>query len=395
MTGPEAQGATVKGPIVQGWCPGALRPMMSGDGLVVRVRLHGGRLPRAVALRLADLSRDFGNGLIDLSARGNVQLRGVTQAGHAGLVAGLSDLGLIDADSRLEGMRNIQVAPFWDAGDGHQDIAGELAARLGAFPDLPGKFGYAVDIGAAPTLRDAAADVRIERGESGLIVRADGMETGAAVTPETAVDAVLELVRWFVDSGGVVNGRGRMAALVKRCAVPPARYLAVPMLRAAGFVAQPGLVAQGALVGFEFGQMRAETLAALAAVADMRVTPWRMLLVEGSGLPNLAGVITRADDPALRVVACTGAPACLQAHAAVRDLGRALAPHVPQGALLHLSGCAKGCAHPAATAVTLTATPQGFDLIRNGTAADAAVARLTADDLLARPALLTETFNAP
>ena len=25
-------------PVIQGWCPGALRPMMSGDGLVVRVR---------------------------------------------------------------------------------------------------------------------------------------------------------------------------------------------------------------------------------------------------------------------------------------------------------------------------------------------------------------------
>ena len=25
-------------PVVQGWCPGAHRPMMSGDGLVVRVR---------------------------------------------------------------------------------------------------------------------------------------------------------------------------------------------------------------------------------------------------------------------------------------------------------------------------------------------------------------------
>ncbi len=380
---------------MQGWCPGALRPMLSGDGLVVRVRLRGGRLPKAVALRLADLSRAFGNGLIDLSARGNVQLRGVTEAGHAGLIAGLSELGLIDADSRLEAMRNIQVSPFWDAGDGHQEIAAELAARLVEFPELPGKFGYAVDIGAVPVLRDAAADVRIERGATGLVVRAEGMETGAAVTVGSAVDAVLELVRWFVGAGGVTGGRGRMTALVRRGAVPPARFMAVPMLSAPDFVARPGLVAQGSLVGFEFGQMRAETLAKLAGIADMRVTSWRMLLLEGAALPEVAGVITRADDPALRVVACTGAPACVQGLAPVRDLGRALAAHVPEGAVLHLSGCAKGCAHPAKAAVTLTATPAGFDLIRNGTAADAALAHVTADELLARPALLTETFNAP
>ena len=31
-------------PQVFGWCPGALRPMMSGDGLVVRLRVPMGRL---------------------------------------------------------------------------------------------------------------------------------------------------------------------------------------------------------------------------------------------------------------------------------------------------------------------------------------------------------------
>ncbi|MEO1207882.1 MAG: precorrin-3B synthase, partial [Pseudomonadota bacterium] len=34
---------------VKGWCPGALRPMESGDGLIVRVR------PRCGAVRLPTL----------------------------------------------------------------------------------------------------------------------------------------------------------------------------------------------------------------------------------------------------------------------------------------------------------------------------------------------------
>ena len=46
----------------------------------------------------------------------------------------------------------------------------------------------------------------------------------------------------------------------------------------------------------------------------------------------------------LRVIACTGAPGCLQAHAATRPLARALAPKLTE--TLHVSGCAKGCAHP-------------------------------------------------
>ncbi|WP_252979256.1 hypothetical protein [Mameliella alba] len=31
-------------PEIKGWCPGAWRPMLSGDGLVVRVRPHLARL---------------------------------------------------------------------------------------------------------------------------------------------------------------------------------------------------------------------------------------------------------------------------------------------------------------------------------------------------------------
>jgi len=40
------------------------------------------------------------------------------------------------------------------------------------------------------------------------------------------------------------------------------------------------------------------------------------------------------------------------------------------GVILHVSGCAKGCARPAATAATVTATAKGYDLILAGRAAD-------------------------
>ena len=43
-----------QGPIIQGWCPGALRPMMSGDGLVVRIRPREGRVSGA---QLAEIAR--------------------------------------------------------------------------------------------------------------------------------------------------------------------------------------------------------------------------------------------------------------------------------------------------------------------------------------------------
>lgn len=357
---------------VMGWCPGALRPMMSGDGLVVRVRPLGGRLTQAQGAGIATAARAYGNGLIDLSARGNVQLRGVTEATHPALIGDLRGLGLIDETAQAEARRNLLVTPFADAaGD---DLAAALGAALANAPDLPGKFGFAVDSGPAPVLGDIAADIRLERaGDGGLILRCDGADLGARVSAEEAPARAVALAQWFVDAGGVTDGRGRMAALIRRGVVPagdlagtvpPAKAVAAP---------GPGFVAQGALVGFAFGQMQAETLLALARLGDLRVTPWRMLLVEGlAQMPGLEGVITTASDPLRRVVACTGAPGCLQAHRPVRDLARRLAGAVPEGRLLHVSGCAKGCAHPGAADATLVATPQGFDLIRGGCAQDAA-----------------------
>lgn len=62
---------------VKGWCPGALRPMPSGDGLIVRIRPFCGALSLEQARGLAALARRLGNGHIDLTRRANLQLRGL------------------------------------------------------------------------------------------------------------------------------------------------------------------------------------------------------------------------------------------------------------------------------------------------------------------------------
>lgn len=386
----------VQGPIVQGWCPGALRPMASGDGLVVRVRPHAGRLTQDQARGLADLSRRHGNGLVDLSNRANIQLRGVTPSSHPALIDGLRVLDLIDASPQAEARRNIVVTPFWRQGDGVQDLADALAAALAApdAPDLPAKFGFAIDTARTPVLREVTADIWIETGPHGLLLAT--AKGAKPVTPHTAVAEAMALVRWFLDQGGVQAGRGRMAQLLAR--IPsPAGYdaLRLPSVRP-----EIGLHPQGALVGFDFGQMQAETLAALADLGPLRVTPWRMVLVEAAtapscemaapeiALPEIEGVITDPRDPMLGVIACTGAPGCNQALAATRPLARALAPLLD--APLHISGCAKGCAHPAAMR-TLTATAVGFDLIYDGPASGIpARVGLSAKDLLRDPSLLSK-----
>src|SRR5258705_12118588 len=97
---------------VKGWCPGALRPMLSGDGLIVRLRPFCGAFSLEQARGLADLARRLGNGHIDLTRRANLQLRGLVEERLPELHAALGELGLIDPDTETEATRNLMVAPL-------------------------------------------------------------------------------------------------------------------------------------------------------------------------------------------------------------------------------------------------------------------------------------------
>lgn len=399
----------IQGPIIQGWCPGALRPMMSGDGLVVRVRPRGGRLTAAQAAGIADLAARHGNGLLDLSNRANLQIRGVTPKSHPALIDGLRALGCLDASAEAEARRNIMVSPFW-AEDETQAIAQALETTLAASdaPQLPGKFGFSIDLSPDNQLASAPADIRIEAGENGILIRGEGFATGALAADATvAANHAVALAHWFTQTGHIQNGRGRMATVFAD--LPPKdRHSRLPVSfqtqsarPATPKPPQIGPCANGMLLGLAFGQMQAETLAGFAKLGDLRLTPWRMILIEGLAVPpTLPDLITRPDDTMLRVVACTGAPGCPQALGETRALATALAPHVPMGKTLHVSGCAKGCAHPAPADFTLVATAAGFAPLHNAAAAARPrtthyVADLAAADLAANPDLLFESHNAP
>ncbi|MDP3068102.1 MAG: precorrin-3B synthase, partial [Methylocystis sp.] len=138
-------------------------------------------------------------------------------------------------------------------------------------------------------------------------------------------------------------------------------------------------------VGAPFGRWRADELAAVADLAqsegtgELRLTPWRALLIVTPDKDNARRVVSRAqdhdlitsaDDTRLAVIACPGAPECPQAIAETRAHVMDLAPLAQMiggadGVGLHLSGCAKGCARQSASPVTLLASAEGFDLIEN------------------------------
>lgn len=372
--------------------------MMSGDGLVVRVRPHAGRLTAAEAVGIAEAARARGNGLIDLSSRANLQLRGVRADSHGALIRDLDRLGLLDADPGAEARRNIVVTPFWN-GAGRQPVCAHVLALslehclAASGLALPGKFGFAVDCGHERVLSAVPADIRIERGtDGGLIVRPDGATMGVPVPGADVAETALAMAHWFIETGGVCDGRGRMAAHIRKgSALPPAlagSCLPVSAIPHTG----PGQIAGGALVAVAFGSMHADTLENLTRYAyELRITPWRMIfLPEARAMPSGPELITRGDNPLLRVEACPGASFCPQTRGETRALARVLAPHVPNGASLHVSGCAKGCACTRPSTVTLVAGgDRGFDLVREGTASDCPVVLgLSAGEIAGAPARL-------
>lgn len=357
-------------PEVRGWCPGAWRPMRSGDGLVMRLRPPGGEMSAAQMLGLADLAERFGTGVVELTSRANLQLRGVSDAGQGAVQEGLAALGLLDPTPEAEARRNILLDPFRRDPASAAMAAGLAEALAGpGFAALPGKFGFTIDEGGR--LAQAPGDIRIERGGAGWLVRAEGRAEGRAMaSPEAAVAHALALARWFLAAGGVgADGRGRMAGLLARRPLPEAlagRAAPLPARPAPG----PGAAAGGSLIAAAFGQFTAESLRALAAPGGpIRATPWRMLFLPGQAqAPAHPDLITDPADPLLRVSACPGAPFCPQASVATRDLARRLVAQragLP-GPALHVSGCAKGCAHPRPAALTLTGRAGTFDLVRDG-----------------------------
>jgi precorrin-3B synthase len=144
--------------------------------------------------------------------------------------------------------------------------------------------------------------------------------------------------------------------------------------------------------------------AAARGATGFRTAPDRALLFVGlpsesvnpfSADAERLGFIVRANDPRRFVAACAGAPICASAHIAAR----ALAPRIAavcadslRGRItVHISGCAKGCAHSAATALTVVGTAAGCALVADGTPRDAPFAIVEENEL---PVALTRHVHA-
>ena len=368
--------------------------MMSGDGLVVRVRPWLGELSTTQALGLAGLAQTYGTGVLELTSRANVQVRGIAEEDHGRVLDVLDALELLDESAAAEHVRNIILTPYRAQSDAfdHEAMAAALMAGL-LRPDyaaLPSKFGFVIDAQDQRHLQGISGDIRIERGSSGVLVRLDGKAEGWSVANvDEATELALTLVSWFLASGGVgSDGRGRMARHLENGAVPPLPDTPSVTPFETAKRRQEGMAQDGAIVALAFGQLSAAALTALADAAGeepLRITPHRTVFVpNATTVPAHPDLILEPNDPLLRVTACPGAPGCSQASVPTRGLARRLAGHVPIDRHLHVSGCAKGCAKSVACDYTLVGRGGTFDLVEHGAAWDEATRTgLSPDDALA------------
>ncbi len=356
---------------VRGWCPDLFTPMQSGDGWLLRLKPRLGRLSATAARSIAGQAARCGNGIIELTGRGNLQLRGLTLRAAEGFARFAVEAGLADPDPAAERRRNILVAPLADA-----DIC-DVARRLGhALADddrlsaLPGKFGFSVDAGGPLGLDGAAADVALRREQGGWQVRLgpDGAPAAAVDPARTAI----ALAHLWLASGAARPSRGGAAG--------PERGRA-----AIGWL--PGPRAFG--IGLPFGQMDATILQRLCALSErhgdgvLHLTPWRAIMLSGIAAADPAplrqaiaelpgGLVIEPDDPVRRVSACIGQAGCASGSVDARADARALIQAGVRVPSLHVSGCAKGCAHPGPAAVTLVGASGRYGLVRAGRAGDTA-----------------------
>jgi precorrin-3B synthase len=309
--------------------------MQSGDGLLIRVKPFGGRLSADMLRTLAVVAAGCGNGAVELTGRGNIQLRGLSALTAPLAAAALVDAGLADPDPAREARRNvIAVPPCNDA------LVAAIEAVLADIPGLAPKF--CVSVGAARADIQVREDRIVADGRHFSLSRLAGEGRGEG--PRNIAETIRRIAK-------AADGQ-RLRILDDD---PPPKP-------------PPGL-----LLGLPFGQTDAAALLRLADLTGeetLRTTPWRAFLLPGAHDPApfaAACFITDADDPRRSIAACAGAPACAAASVPARADAAYLAARGLRG--IHVSGCAKGCAHPGA-AVTLVGSGGSYGLVRHGRAGD-------------------------
>ncbi|TPI39539.1 precorrin-3B synthase [Mesorhizobium sp. B3-1-6] len=431
----------------RGACPALSAPMQTGDGLLVRLNpVAGGISPKSL-IGLGESALRHGNGIMEVTARGSLQIRGLT-ADSARLLATEVDALGIAVRSGVP----VEIGPL--AGIDPQEIADPrpLAERIrvaieeaGLTARLGPKVSVVVDGGGQLTMDAVTADVRLKAVKTkgatlwSLSIAGDARSAKplATVDEDAARDIAVAALRMVAEKGREAHTRDlserQLASLAGWHSFTPLSVLPdispsrgeIGSSRAGSPLSaleigesrddkaisplegeMSGRTERGARerqpagspiglfnlgnthalgIGLPFGSMPAQSLIDLAVQAanlraiEIRLAPGRALLFLGLSAPSslqtsaaTLGFVTDPTDPRIRIAACPGTPACASGRIATRAIAETIAKQssglIDASLTLHVSGCAKGCAHPGAAALTLVGDENGAGLVVDGTA---------------------------
>ncbi|EAP96964.1 CobG [Janibacter sp. HTCC2649] len=318
--------------------------------------MPGGRVAVSVLAQVSAIAAQYGAPVLQLTSRGNLQLRALPDPLPESLIVAVEATGLLPSASH-ERVRNIIAAP---QSRGLDELVGAFDAALMAEPrlaSLPGRFLFAFSDATGSVLSERW-DVAYQRTSptSGVLYAG---QFGRAVAPADAVAAMIDVALRFVETApaGAWNVRdlptpsdllrhpSERAERVTTDGATSRPVVAPPLV--------PGTVGDDVVAGVPLGMLTPEHVEALAEVAEtVVVTPWRSVVVRGGAAQvevlRRAGLVTESEGPWARLSACVGAPSCRRTTVPTLDLARSAAETVASRRLtatqdVHVVGCERRC----------------------------------------------------
>lgn len=359
--------------------PGALTLHDAGDGRIARVRVPGGRLTEAALLILAAAAEELGNGLLDITARANLALRGLGDG--AGVGADLATrlrAGELLPSLEHAPVRNVLANPHAGRAPGALDDVDEIVALLDvgicasdSLSDLPARFCFLADDGTGAG-REIRPDVTVAaRGGGRFGVALDGRLLEFDGDGPAATGVALDAAEAFVVMRGdalrlseTPGGPRTIAAALGLALASVTRALRTPTAGPGELQQRDGRVALTALA--PLAQLWPGVLRDLARLsADVRLSTRGSITVvdleQGEIAPTRAaladaGLVLNGASGWVGLTACAGTGACRHALLDVRAAAcaRALARSAGDGAE-HWAACERRCGEMPGTPVTVTA----------------------------------------